>query len=565
MWKNWKAYNWIKTIVRTIFWIFATIITISCWIYVYINKSVNDMIAEEDKMISERTEILKNRFSIAWELNESETIDDASNIRYYFQENDKTILINKNGLYCYVIDWKTYYWTKWILIRDYDWYIDLVKYSNYDEYELSYTLKLIKIDPNKWNFFSNPSNYKISNTYFFDDYYKENVQKSGDILVWPNWAYYIWDYNDNLIPDGKWIMHYFWTDISKQVKITDNLILDVDESCWYNSAWFIYSWEWNNFKQEWHWEYYSYSIWWNRVNYLSWIFVNWEPLIYDIYWYQKINTNWWNFISDKNSYKLNAYLKENEESWTKEQHLTTIDWIPYTIITDPNINSGNKVYYYNNDKGITTTENPDWIWWMISELDSIEPVLSWGKLYYWGKAIYSWDIKYIDWKPIKSGNWILSFNTCNTAYLSWNGRQQQPNYSWDNKANYRWYWEYVWNCLPNITWQKWYFNYSDTNYEFSWELYDNNNSYYKWKINKEGYYEWKWFRKDADLEYYSGNRNKEWNYEWYWVYRLYNEVKTWWNFVDNEENYEIIYELSWYWDKWEYVGKIKWKKWLKDI
>lgn len=556
---GWNIYEWIKKIIRVTFWILAFIIVLAWSIFVYINESEHK---NHDETISKRLEIVKDMFMITWDY-----VKDAYNTwclddYYYFPDSDKTIAINNYSYYTSIFEWENQswcynYWTKWYRINDYDWYVFMFQYSWYDSDGIIYSLELLKVAPDWWDFYSNPSNYRVSGVKFFDDYYRNYVEKSGDMLVWPNWAYYEWEYDDNLMPNGKWVMHYFWTDISKQVKITDNLILDVDESCWYNNAWFIFSWLRDDFQRDWYCEYYAYYYWWNRVDYLTWVYVKWNPLYYDIYGYQKINKNWWNFIDDPDSYKLMGYTKENVELWTKEQHLTTLDWIPFTIITDPNINSGNYVYYYNNDKNIANSYNPDWIWWMISELDSIEPTLSWWMLYYWDKAIYSWDIEYIDWKPIKSGYWILKFNTCDTAYLSWNWWQQAPNSSWDIIANYRWYWEYVWNCWPNITWQKWNYKYYDILMEFDWELYDNDNSYYKWIINENGYFEWDWLRKDTDLEYYSGNRNSRWSYDWYWVFRLYNETIPWWNFIDNEENYEIIYELSWYWYYGDYIWKIK--------
>ncbi len=84
--------------------------------------------------------------------------------------------------------------------------------------------------------------------------------------------------------------------------------------------------------------------------------------------------------------------------------------------------------------------------------------------------------------------------------------------------------------------------------------------YYSWTEKISGWiFINSWFYRMKDWIYYSWwfSNKDEWWYDWYWEFRYYIPIKTWWNFIENEENYEMVYQLTGYWNKWDYIGKIK--------
>ena len=561
-------FIWIELLLIIIIIIF---LMISSW-YETVREEIT-----ENKETNYKIERLTDMFWLTWKY--EEILEEDEHIKsFYFPKNDKTIKIIKNDSHYwdnYLIadgklgTWKNHEstWTSIRLVDNKRWRYWIFSYNGNEIEDTVFALELIKLDQQWWDIVENPDNFRISNTLFTWEYYKKYAELSWETLVRPNWAYYSGDYDENLIMNWTWIMHGFWTDISKEVKITDNFSLKVNDSCWFKQAGEVYSWWWKDWKRNGYGELYTYTIWGNRIEYQTWIYEDWEWIEYTVIGYQKINKDWWTFNEDPQSYTINTTIKRNKETWIRETHRKDMNWIRYTEIIDPNIDNWNPIYIYDDKKKTEQKRRAGWILTFLNDLEEIEPVLSWWKLYYWDKAVYSWRVDYINWKLQRSWEWKLTLNICDDAYLSWDWWQETIYESWAAYPHYKWNIEYIWNCWPYKYRAEWYMDYQFKHrtdwymdhqywiYEFIWEMFDSLNSYYKWKINSDLYYEWEWIRIDSDLEYYSWERNQNWEYEWFGTYRLYNEIISWWNLFENEDNYEVIYELSWWWINGNYIGK----------
>ena len=563
-----KVIKCLWLFIISILWAITIIITIAIW-YITI-ESIKES-SKETEELEYRIKNIEEIFWLTWKNEEYTYGSDVKN--FYYPKNNKTLKLIWRQDDFVIADWKTIGWI------DDQWTWNKIKLNNNDwSYELSmvnrdnqiiYSLILYNDDPDYRDIFTYLNNKKVWNATFNAEYYKKYVQQSWEKLVWPNWAYYIWEFNKDLKRNWKWIMYYFWTNVSKSIKVTDNLVLDIWEGCDYLEAWTIYSWEWKDDKENWEWETYRYTRWWNRVEVSKWIFSWWKAIKYDKIIYQKNNTHWEDVFWDWNKYTIIQKYHYDKEEWIEEREWKTMEWVPFKQISDKNVNNWTPIIYFENKEKTITTEHKT-MREIIQELDQIKPELKGWELYYDNIAIYSWEMVNIDWKYIKQWTWILKINNrCDDTYLSWNWWNYNIE-SWRIDTYFNWNWELSINCWPykyKIKWNinywfywtedinTWYKEYYD---KFNWEYYETTNSYYSWDTNHHTFI-WNWIRKDMDLEYYSWNRNYWWNYDWYWIYRLYSEIKTWWNFAENEENYEIIYELSGYWNNWSYIWKQQWE------
>ena len=541
--ENKKRSNIIRILLTIILTLIGIFLIFS--IYWIVNKRYNK--SESEKLMENKIEIIKQRFWLKWEYTKLH----QNEYTFYSKDDKRTILLHptESTFWVWEPKWKDQF-LSWIRFSDFQDTAVLTKYYNDNwEWNRYYRFLLVRQNPEWWEFITNPENYKIQNIFFSNQYYKDFAQKSWDNLVWPNWAYYSWEYDENLNRNWYWEMHYFWTETANNFKIDwTDIILEFDESISLYNGNRIYFWKFKNWKKIWEGEDYRYYMSWNRVVYLSWdLNEEWEYVgTYDRYVYNKINKKWWSLREDPKSYRIEEEWHINQTEWTQEYTQKDINWKTFKTI-----------YNWEKTKDIYLEwwyELFSYYWWYKNYLDTInsyDPKIEWNMLIWdnielleWKyiSAKYEWNYKEDNWKIIKSWKWILKISDVEEYYLSW---------TWDNDRFINWTEHYHYKDY-NFTYT-WDFN----NSTFMWEGIKSDFWYYRWYMNKYNNTLIKnWIYKNRRWDYYSGWFNDLWEKEWYWILRLYipKDPKDW-SYPYDEDKYEIVYELSWFWENDNYIWK----------